>query len=230
MVAGPETPTLELGHFLHQLTPPPSLQCTHKWGTLVTMNSIGVVAIAFIAGIFLIVIVLAVVASLWVAWDARRQGKALLEKVQAYEQLHEQDKEAMVRILDSGKNVFQGIRAEMVKSMEAQSGEMRSSFQAFEEAFRVALKNLNGKSLLEAAKQNVVAMRHLDEVATALHQLVISANETQNTPREWMEPSRADEHAPEGQSKVRSIYNFRDQIDEAATEEAFDRVAGDLLG
>jgi hypothetical protein len=193
------------------------------------MNTVGVVALAFIAGIFLIVIVLAVIASLWVAWDNKKQIKALRDVIAASVKREEDGIAAQVRVLESGKSAFQNIRADLVKAMEAQTVEMRETFRTFEESFKIALKNLNGKALLEAAKQNIVAMRRLDEVATALHELVMSANETQSTAREWQEPARADEHAPEGASRVqRSIY-ASDQVDEAETAGDFNAVTGDLF-
>jgi len=180
------------------------------------MNNIGEIGIAFIAGVFLVSVALAVLASLWVSWNAYRQGKAILAAITAIGTLQEQGIASQTKVLESGKGAFQGIKTELVRAMEAQT-----------EIFRTAVKNLNGKALLEAAKQNVLAMRRLDEVATALHDLVISANENVTTNREWQEPARADEHAPEGASRIgRSIY-AADMIDDQETENAFNAITGD---
>lgn len=192
------------------------------------MNNIGEIGIAFIAGVFLIVIILAVIASLLVSWDTRRQVKTLIDVLEAAKTLQQDGITGQTKVLESGKSAFQGIKSDLLKAMADQSTGLSTTLSAFDESFRVALKNLNGKALLEAAKQNIVAMRRLDEVATALHELVMSANETQSTTREWHEPARADEHAPEGTSRIqRSIYT--DQVDEAETGEAFTAATGDLF-
>jgi hypothetical protein len=194
------------------------------------MNTFGVVALAFLGGIFLIVIVFAVAASLWVSWTVMSKVKELSSKIEQLSSLGEQDREELKKILESGKGVFQGIRSELNKNMETQSGEMRQTFKLFEDGFKGALKNLNGKSLLEASKTSVSAVKRLEEVAIALHQLVMATSDSVNTPQEWQNPAKADEHAPEGQSRIgKSLYQTMDDVDEEQTAEAFSQVTGGMF-
>ena|ERR1700735_441782 len=187
------------------------------------MNTLGIVAIAFIAGIFLIVIVLSVGASLWVSWSALKLLKTLTSRLESDDVAEASHREEMRKVLESGKSVFQGIRSEMGKSLDAQNLEFKGTMKTFEEKFAEAIKKLNGKALIEAVPKIASLMRRLEEVALALHQVVISAGETQGTAAEWSEPARADEHAPQAESAIRrsSIY---DQIDEGEAADAFDTV------
>jgi len=193
------------------------------------MNTIGVVALAFIGGIFLIVVCLALAASLWISWFVYKQVKALRVALEAYDALQVQHLEAQSKAMESGKGVFQGIRADMKSILDAQSSEMRQTFKMFEDAFRGALRNLNGKAMMEASKQNVSAVKRLEFVAQSLGELISSAGAADGTPSEWSESARATESASPEQSRVgRSVYD-RDAVDETETGEAFDRMVGGEL-
>jgi uncharacterized protein YoxC len=192
------------------------------------MSTVGFVAIAFIAGIVLIIVVLAVISSLWVAWDARKRTIALLEYLKTSEQARLTDLEELRKILDGGRNVFQSVRSDMKGILDNNQSATQATLKLFEDGFRASLKNMNGKAILEAAKIIPQAVKHLEMVARSLSELITAAGESQGTPKEWMEVTRADEHAPQSESRIsRSIY--ADQVDEGETEEEFNRVAGDLF-
>lgn len=193
------------------------------------MNTLGVAALCFIAGIFLIIIVLAVGASLWVSWQAFKRLKALGDAMEAAQEQREQDFEEFKKVLESAKSVFQGIRSEMSRSLESQSSEMRQTFKVFEDTFTKSLKNLNGKALVEAAPKVISAVKRIEEVTVALHQLVINAEESRSTPSEWQSEARGSEHAPEGTSSVRRSIYEQDRIDEAEAEKEFTEATGGLF-
>jgi hypothetical protein len=155
------------------------------------MNVVGTAVTAFFAGIFLILIIGAVLTSLWVSWQASKSMKFLKSTLDGYEESRKKDL-AEQRII-----------------------------------FETALKNLNGNAILEASKSTVKAVKRLEFIAQTLSELITSANETQDTPQEWLEEARAEEHAPQTQSRIgKSVY--ADLVNEAETEEAFARVVGDL--
>ena len=188
---------------------------------------------AFLGGIFLVVITLATGLSLWVSWDARRRTIVLLEAIETYGKTRQQDLEEMRRVLESGKGVFQGIRTDMKTLMDAQLTEMRNSFKAFEGGFRGALKNLNGKSLAEASAKMVKAVQRLEFIYTAFSSIVeATENVPHGAPQEWQDPTRADESAPINESSVsQSIYARQDTpagLDPDAENE-FERLTENLL-
>lgn len=200
------------------------------------MSNLGVVALSFIGGIFLVVITLATAASLWVSWDVRRRTLALHELLESYQKSRAQDAEELKRILESGRSVFQSIKAEMKTLMDAQLKEMRDAFKAFEGGFRGAIKNINGKSLAEASVKMVRAVQRLEQVYAALSSVVEAVGGEQavprGTPEEWQNPARADEQAPIGESGVsQSIYARQDNAigSDAEGEAAFERLTDNLF-
>lgn len=155
--------------------------------------------------------------------------KSLSAQLDEMKKFREQDFDEMKKITESGRGVFQGIRSELNKNMETQTSEMRQTFKLFEDVFKASLKNLNGKALLEASKTSVSAVKRLEEVALALHQLVMATTETAGTPQEWQNPAKADEHAPEGQSRIgKSVYQM-DDVDEEEAAEAFMQATGGMF-
>jgi hypothetical protein len=193
------------------------------------MNTAGVVTIAFLAGIFLIVLVISVSASLWVSWTALKQMKALVAIFEASREAEASNREEQKRVLDASKSIFQGLKQEVKSGMDSQSAEIRGTLKMFEDGFRQALKNMNGKAMLDASRQSVNAVKRLESVAMALHDLVTSAGENMGTESEWREPARADEAAPASESKVsRSIYSIQDEVSES-TDQDFDRITGGLF-
>lgn len=198
------------------------------------MNTIGGIALAFIGGIFLVVISLATAISLWVSWDVRRKTLALYELLDGYQKSRQQDTEEMKRILESGRSVFQSVKAEMKTLMDAQLTEMRNSFKAFEGGFRGAIKNINGKALAEASVKMVRAVQRLEQVYAALS-TIVEASETapaRSVPEEWHNPARADEQAPIGESGVQQSIYARPENSigtDAESESEFERLTENLF-
>ncbi len=199
------------------------------------MSNLGTVALAFMGGIFLVVITLATGLSLWVSWDARRRTMEVLKILEDYGKTRHQDMEEMRRVLDNGRNVFQGIRTEMKSILDAQLTEMRASFKAFESGFRAAIRNINGKSLAEASTKMVKAVQRLEGIYNALSSVVEASVEApvgSRVPEEWQNPARADESAPIGESGVQqSIYARQDVPSgvDAEAESEFERLTENLF-
>lgn len=191
------------------------------------------VILAFLGGIFLVVIVGATGLSLWVSWDVRRRTLALYELLTEHQKTREKDLEEMRRVLESGRSVFQGIRAEMKTLMDAQLAEVRTSYKAFDAGFRSALKGLNGKQLVEASGKIAKIMMRLEQVTAALMTVLSASGETHATPEEWQNPARADEQAPANESSVsQSIYARQDVpvgADEAGDLAEFGRLTDELF-
>ena len=199
------------------------------------MNSLGTVALAFMGGIFLVVITLATGLSLWVSWDARRRTLAVLDILEEHQKSRQQDMEEMRRVLESGRSVFQGIRSEMKTILDAQLTEMRASFKAFETGFRAAIKNINGKSLAEASTKMVRAVQRLEGIYNALSSVVEASAEApvgSRVPEEWQNPVRADESAPINESSVGQSIYARSDIPAGADHESeseFERLTENLF-
>jgi hypothetical protein len=196
------------------------------------MNNLGTVALAFMGGIFLVVITLATGLSLWVAWDARRRTMAVLAILEEHQKTRQQDMEEMRRVLENGRNVFQGIRSEMKSILDAQLNEMRASFKAFELGFRAAIRNINGKSLAEASGKMVKAVQRLEGIYNALSSVVEASVVAPATPEEWQNPARADESAPINESSVQQSIYARQDVPagtDTESENEFERLTENLF-
>jgi hypothetical protein len=196
------------------------------------MNNLGTIALAFLGGIFLVVITLATGLSLWVSWDVRRKTVALYDLLTEHQKTREKDMEEMRRVLESGRNVFQGIRAEMKTLMDAQLVEMRNTFKAFDGGLRGALTKLNGKALIEASAKMTKVMQRMEQITAALTNFFEAAGEVRGTPEEWQNPARADEHAPPNESSVSQSIYARQDVPVGSDEDAegeFERLTENLF-
>jgi len=199
------------------------------------MNNLGTVALAFMGGVFLVVITLATGLSLLVAWDARRRTMAVLKILEEYQKTRQQDLEEMRRVLETGRSVFQGIRSEMKSILDTQLTEMRASFKAFETGFRAAIRNINGKSLAEASTKMVRAVQRLEGIYNALSSVVEASVEApvgSRVPEEWQNPARADESAPINESSVQQSIYARNDVPAGTDHEAeseFERLTENLF-